>query len=132
MRPRRILAPLIVLASLLGFGALSAVAPVAVAATAPAATTGWVRCANLSAGSPAVDIYLLAFGDSANPTVLSHVSYGDVSSYMPVAAGEYTVAIRPAGASASTPPIVSVNFMVSAGSNYTVASLGPRVLGSRC
>ena len=125
MRPRRILAPLIVLASLLGFGALSAVAPAAVAATTPAATTGWVRCANLSAGSPAVDIYLLAFGDSANPTVLSHVSYGGVSSYIPVDAGQYTVAIRPVGASASTPPIVSVNFMVSAGSNYTVASLGP-------
>jgi hypothetical protein len=31
------------------------------------------------------------------------------------------------GASASAPPIVSVNFMVSAGANYTVASLGPAV-----
>jgi uncharacterized protein DUF4397 len=126
MRPRRIFAPLIVLASLLGFGALSAVAPAAaVAAAAPAATTGWVRCANLSAGSPAVDIYLLPFGNSANPIVLSHGAYSEVSSYMPVAAGQYTVAIRPVGASASTPPIVSVNFMVNAGSNYTVASLGP-------
>ena len=104
MRPRRILAPLLVLASLLGFGALSAVAPAAaVAAAAPAATTGWVRCANLSAGSPAVDIYLLAFGNSANPTVLRAVSYGDVSSYMPVAVGQYTVAMRPVGASASSP-----------------------------
>ena len=125
MWPRRILAPLIVLASLLGFGALSGVAPAAMAAVAPAATNGWVRCANLSAGSPAVDIYLLAFGNTANPTVLSHVSYGDASSYMPVAVGQYTVAIRPVGASASTPPIVSVNFMVNAGTNYTVASLGP-------
>ena len=104
MRPRRILAPLIVLASLLGFGALSAAAPAAaVAAVAPAATNGWVRCANLSAGFPAVDIYLLAFGNTANPTVLSHVSYGDASSYMPVAVGQYTVAIRPVGASASSP-----------------------------
>src|SRR6202034_186010 len=39
-------------------------------------------------------------------------------------AGQYTVAMRPVGAPASSPPIVSVNFMVSAGSNYTVASLG--------
>ena len=99
-------------------------APAALAAT-PTTATGWVRCANLSAGSPAVDIYLLAFGDSANPTVLRHVSYGEVSSYMAVAAGQYTVAMRPVGASASSPPIVSVNFMVSAGTNYTVASLGP-------
>ena len=125
MRPRRILAPLIVLASLLGFGALSAVAPAAaMAAAAPAATDGWVRSANLSAGSPAVDIYLLPFGNSANPIVLSHGAYSEVSSYMPLAAGQYTVAMRPAGASASSPPIVSVNFMVNAGSNYTVASLG--------
>src|ERR1700688_4114729 len=100
MRPRRILAPLIVLASLLGFGVFAAVPPAAaMAAAAPAATTGWVRCANLSAGSPAVDIYLLPFGNSANPTVLSHGSYGEVSSYMPLAAGQYTVAIRPVGAS---------------------------------
>ena len=74
----------------------------------PATTTGWVRCANLSPGSPAVDIYLLAFGNSGNPTVLQHVSYGDVSSYMPVALGQYTVAMRPSAprprALRSSPP----------------------------
>jgi Domain of unknown function (DUF4397) len=120
MRPRWILAPLLMLAALLGCGTLPALA-----AVSPAATTGWVRLANLSEGSPAVDIYLLPFGDTANPTVLRAVSYGDVSSYLPVSAGQYTVTIRTVGASASSPPIVSVNFMVSAGSNYTVASLGP-------
>jgi hypothetical protein len=72
-----------------------------------------------------VDIYLLAFGNAANPIVLRHVSYGDVSSYMPVSAGQYTVAMRAVGASVSSPPIVSVNFMVNPGTNYTVASLGP-------
>jgi Domain of unknown function (DUF4397) len=125
LRPRWILAPLLMLAALLGCGAVPALA-----AVSPAATTGWVRLANLSDGSPAVDIYLLPFGDTANPTVLRAVSYGDVSSYLPVSAGQYTVAMRPVGASASSPPIVSVNFMVSAGSNYTVASLGP-VAGRR-
>ena len=130
MRPRWILAPLLMLAALLGCGAFPALTPAALAAVSPAATTGWVRLANLSAGSPAVDIYLLPFGDTANPTVLRAVSYGDVSSYLPVSAGQYTVAMRPVGASASSPPIVSVNFMVSAGSNYTVASLGP-VAGRR-
>src|SRR5271169_3578712 len=84
-------------------------------------TTGWVRCANLSPGNSAVDIYLLAFGNSANPTVLKHVTYGGVSSYMAVPSGEYTVAMRAVGASASSPPIVSTNFMVSGGTNYTVA-----------
>lgn len=121
MRLRRILALFTVLAALLGYGA-SLAAPAASAA-APAA--GWVRCANLSPGTPAVDIYLLAFGNSGQPTVLRHVSYGDVSSYMAVPAGQYTVAMRPVGAPASSPPVVSANFMVSAGTSYTVASLGP-------
>src|SRR3974377_1708354 len=44
---------------------------------------------------------------------------------MPVGAGQYTVAMRPVGAPASSFPIVSTSFMVSAGVNYTVASLGP-------
>jgi hypothetical protein len=92
---------------------------------ASAATNGWVRCANLSPGEPAVDIYLYAFGNPERPTVLRHASYGDVSGYMPVSAGQYTVAMRPAGAPASSPPVVSTSFMVSAGTNYTVASLGP-------
>jgi hypothetical protein len=122
VRLRRILALFTVLAALLGFG-LSLAAPAASAAAAPA--TGWVRCANLSPGNPAVDIYLIAFGNSGQPIVLRHVSYGDVSSYMAVGAGQYTVAMRPVGAPASSPPVVSTNFMVSAGTNYTVASLGP-------
>jgi len=122
VRPRRILALFTVLAALLGYGA-SVAAPAASAAAAPA--TGWVRCANLSPGTPAVDIYLLGFDNSGQPTVLRHVSYGDVSSYMSAPAGQYSVAIRPVGSSASSPPVVSTNFMVSAGTNYTVASLGP-------
>ena len=52
------------------------------------------------------------------------MGYGSVSDYMPVGAGEYTVAMRPVGAPASSPPSVSTSFMVSAGSNYTVASIG--------
>ena len=122
MSPRRILALFTALAALLGFG-LSLTAPAASAAAMPA--TGWVRCANLSPGNPAVDIYLIAFGNSGQSMVLRHVSYGDVSSYMAVSAGQYTVAMRPVGAPASSPPVVSTNFMVSAGMSYTVAKLGP-------
>jgi len=122
VRQRRILALFTMIAAVLGCLA-SVAAPAASAATAPA--TGWVRCANLSPGNPAVDIYLLAFGNSGHPTVLRHVSYGEVSSYMAVSAGQYSVAMRPVGAPASSPPVVSTNFMVSAGTNYTVVSLGP-------
>jgi Domain of unknown function (DUF4397) len=84
---------------------------------------GWVRCANLSQGTPE-DVYLYSFGDPGNPTVLMHEGYGGVSSYMPVSAGEYTVAVRPVGAAASSPASITTSFMVSAGTNYTVASIG--------
>jgi hypothetical protein len=131
MRLRRCFVRLAAITTLLG-GAVACLAispPAASAAAAGAgsaagANDGWVRCANLSPGTPAVDIYLYAFGNPGNPTILRHASYGDVSSYMAVSPGEYTVAMRPVGATASSPPVVSTNFMVSAGSAYTVASIG--------
>ena len=70
------------------------------------------------------DVYLYPFGDPSQPMMLMHQGYGSVSEYMPVSAGQYTLAMRPPGASASSPPTVSTSFMVSAGSNYTVASIG--------
>jgi hypothetical protein len=118
--------------------AIAAASPAAYAATtgAPAATraqaisaaadqgnAGWVRCANLSQGTPE-DVYLYSFGGPANPTVLMNEGYGGVSSYMQLSAGEYTVAVRPVGAAASSPASITTSFMVSAGTNYTVASLG--------
>jgi Domain of unknown function (DUF4397) len=112
------------LATLLG-GIVAALSPTAFAIGKPgsAANQGLVRCANLSPGTPE-DIYLYPFGDPMHPTVLMHDGYGSVSAYMPVAAGQYTVAMRPVGASASSPPSVSTSFMVSAGASYTVASIG--------
>jgi hypothetical protein len=82
-----------------------------------------VRCADLSPGTPE-EVYLYPFGNPSHPTVLMHQGYGSVTEYMPVSAGQYTLAMRPRGASASSPPTVSTSFMVSAGSNYTVASIG--------
>jgi Domain of unknown function (DUF4397) len=129
----RRLARLAAITTLLG-GAVTALATGASAATgagssaAPAvvpaaADQGWVRCANLSPGT-AEDVYLYPFGNPGQPTVLKHVAYGGVSEYMPVSAGQYTVAMRPVGAPASSAPSVSTSFMVSAGANYTVASIG--------
>jgi hypothetical protein len=121
----RRLVRLALLATLLG-GTAAVLAPEAFAAGQPAAAAdqGFVRCANLSPGTPE-DIYLYPFGDPMHPTVLMHDGYGSVSEYMPVKAGQYTVAMRPVGAAASSPPSVSTSFMVSAGANYTVASIGP-------
>jgi len=116
----RRLAGLAVAATLLG-GPVTLAAPAALASTAD---EGLVRCADLSPGTPQ-DVYLYPFGDPQHPMVLKHQGYGTVTEYMPVAPGQYTLAMRPVGAPASSPPSVSTSFMVSAGSNYTLASIGP-------
>ena len=87
--------------------------------------TGWVRCAHLSPEAPAMDIYMYPFGDPGHPTVLRHVTYGDVSEYMAVSPGQYTVAMRAFGAPASSPPALATTFMVNTGTAYTVAGIGP-------
>jgi hypothetical protein len=102
----------------------AAQAPVAVQAPAGAGT-GWIRLAHLSPNTPAVDVYLYSFGDPAAQLVLHHVAYGDVSPYEPVTAGDYSVAMRLAGAAPTTKPVLSTSVTVAAGNAYTVAGLGP-------
>jgi Domain of unknown function (DUF4397) len=108
---------------------IAAASPAASAASAaPLATSardGWVRIAHLSPQAPAMDIYLYPFGDPAHPTVLRDVSYGDVSAYMTLAPGEYTVAMRGLDAPATSHPALVSSFMVGAKTAYTVAALGP-------
>jgi hypothetical protein len=86
---------------------------------------GWVRLAHLSPNTPAVDVYLYNFGDPSARLVLHHVSYGNVSPYEQLPPGDYTVAMRATGATASSPPVLSTAFWVTAGDAYTVAGMGP-------
>ena len=65
------------------------------------------------------------FGEPGHPIILRDVSYGDVSAYMAVSPGQYSVAMRGFGAPASSPPALITSFMVSARTPYTVAALGP-------
>ena len=99
--------------------------PPAASAAPLAAPDGWVRIAHLSPQAPAMDMYLYPFGDPAHPTVLKDVAYGDVSAYMALAPGQYTVAMRGFDAPASSQPALVSSFMVSAQTPYTVAALGP-------
>lgn len=102
------------------------VASAATAANAAAATgKGWVRLAHLSPNTPAVDVYLYSFGNSSAQLVLHHVGYGAVSPYQGLASGDYTVAMRAAGAAPTTKPVLSATVAVTAGHAYTVAGLGP-------
>jgi hypothetical protein len=106
---------------------IAATSPAASAAsTAAAAPSGaWVRIAHLSPKAPAMDIYMYPFGEPGHPIVLKDVAYGDVSAYMAVSPGQYSVAMRGFGASASSPPALITSFMVTAQTPYTVAALGP-------
>jgi Domain of unknown function (DUF4397) len=129
MRLLRHIARLATVATLLGGTAAFAAATSPVASAAPAASAamqdGWVRCAHLSPAAPAMDIYMFPFGEPGHPMVLRHVRYGGVSEYMAVSHGQYTVAMRAAGAPASSPPVLVTSFMVDARTAYTVAGVGP-------
>jgi hypothetical protein len=98
------------------------------ASAAPVATqkhVGWLRLAHLSPNTPAVDVYLYSFGNSSAKIVLKHVTYGTVSGYQSVPTGEYTVAMRGAGAAPGSKPVLSTTVNVAAGKSYTVAGMGP-------
>jgi hypothetical protein len=104
---------------------LLGISSVTSASTASAGTGGWVRLAHFSPNTPAVDVYLYSFGDPSAELVLHHVGYGVASPYEALAAGEYTVAMRAAGAAATTKPVLSASLTVAPGDAYTVAGLGP-------
>jgi hypothetical protein len=107
------------------FLGMAGVASASVSSSASSAGVGWVRLAHFSPNTPAVDVYLYSFGDPSAELVLRHVAYGDTSPYETLAAGDYTVAMRAAGAGATSKPALSASISVKAGHSYTVAGLGP-------
>jgi hypothetical protein len=112
---------------LLGASALLLGIPAAATAFASSTTsgTGWIRLAHLSPNTPAVDVYLYSFDNSNAMIVLHHVAYGTVSPYESVQAGDYSVAMRAAGASATSQPVLSTSVTIAAGHAFTVAGMGP-------
>jgi len=100
-----------------------------VAAAAPAASAssgvGWIRLAHFSPNTPAVDVYLYSFGNPNAHLVLRHVTYGTVSPFEQISAGEYTVAMRAAGAASSSKPVLSTAVNIVTRHAYTVAGVGP-------
>jgi hypothetical protein len=124
LRGRMVRMGLLLASALLTAAGLAGTATAAAAAPASAGQ-GWIRLAHLSPNTPAVDVYLYSYGAPNAEIVLHHVSYGTVSPYEKVASGEYTVAMRGAGAAPSSTPVLSSNLMVHPGHAYTVAGLGP-------
>jgi hypothetical protein len=125
MRLSRHLARLAAITLLIGATAAASPAAFASATTAAATQVGWVRIAHLSPKAPAMDMYMYPFGDPEKATVLRDVAYGDVSAYMALSPGQYTVAMRGFGAPASSAPALTTSFMVGTHAAYTLAALGP-------
>lgn len=112
--PRRALAALLTLAVL-------------VLLAAPASAAGgnaYLRLAHLSPDTPTVDVYVGSVADPAQSFVLAGVGYGAVSPYRPLPPGSYVISMRPAGAPASSPPVISTTVDASPGRAYTVAGTG--------
>jgi hypothetical protein len=128
MRTRTLAARVVRLAAAAALATMGlAVTQVAVATPFASASSqvGWIRLAHLSPNTPAVDVYLYSFGSAKAQLVIPHVAYGTVSPFEQIAAGEYTVAMRGAGAPASSKPVLQTAVDVAAGHAYTVAGMGP-------
>ena len=120
-RRGRLMAAVITAAAASSLGLLGLTAPAASAQS----NVGWVQLAHLSPNTPAVDVYLYSFGDSTAQLVLHHVAYGTVSPFQQLATGDYTVAMRLAGAPAKSKAVLSTAVDVQSGHAYTVAGMGP-------
>lgn len=103
----------------------SGVVGLAQSSVSAATGDGYVRLAHLSPDTPAVDVYLYSNGDKTPQLVLKHVAYGALSPYQRLSGGSYSVAMRPADAAASSPPVLSTTVKVQSGQSYTVAGMGP-------
>jgi len=101
--------------------ALSAPPASAAPAQGPAAM---VRGAHFSPDTPSVDVYLTNFAGGTTTLALSNVGYGDVSNYQRLDPGLYTVGMRPAGASPSTPVAFSWKLDAKPGAAFTALAIG--------
>jgi hypothetical protein len=102
---------------------LSGALPASASASAKA-DSSYLRLAHLSPDTPRVDVYLSAFGRPNFKQEVKGVGYGDVSEYQTIQPGEYTIAMRPAGAAPETKPVISTTLSAGKGRAYTVAGLG--------
>lgn len=108
MRPTR-------LAALFTTGAL--IAALAVPATTAAADDAMIRVLHGSPDTPSVDV----FANDGKVDALSGLSFGDLSSYVAVPAGTYSIKVC-ATADNSVCPIGPVDLAFAAGEKYTIAA----------
>jgi len=98
--------------------------PAAALAATPAPGPAYLRLAHLSPDTPTVDVYVDSAADPSRSFVVPGVGYGVVSQYQPLAPDSYVISMRPAGAPASSPPVISATVDARSGAAYTVAGTG--------
>ncbi|MCL8025418.1 DUF4397 domain-containing protein [Nocardioides bruguierae] len=103
--------------------ALVAFAPGLAAPAAAADRTGWVRAGHLAPGTPDADITLTPLS-GGKPVVLRDVSYRDVTDYVQVPTGTYSVAFRATGSGEDSQPMIRSSIRVGAQSATTVVATG--------
>ncbi len=87
-----------------------------------------IRVAHFSPDTPAVTVFL-----NGEPSGIQTLSYGDVSGWVELPAGTYSIAVAPAGGTIEDAAIGPANFSLAPGAWITVAatgSLGAGTLGA--
>jgi hypothetical protein len=97
--------------------------PATASASYAAASSGWIRLGNLSATTSAVDMYVYPAGNSTPRLVLHNVTYGTVSGYSSVSAGDYSVKVLKTGSAASSQPVLTGTVSVQGDKSYTATAL---------
>jgi hypothetical protein len=92
-----------------------------VASAAP--SDAQLRMRHLASDVPPVDVYLAGL-NGQEQVVLKGLGYGQTSAYVDVKPGVYSVALRPAGAAASSTPAVKGTVEVTSGQAYTFDASG--------
>jgi hypothetical protein len=95
------------------------------AANAADEGAGWLRLGHLSPDTKQVDVRVAAESGGDPVLQLSGVGYGDVSPYSELSPGTYTISMVPAGAPASTAPVISQDVEIDSKSAMTVVAYGP-------
>jgi Domain of unknown function (DUF4397) len=120
-RARRLAAVIAAIAAMAGVAGALALAGGPVAASA--ATDVQLRVAHFSPDTPPMDVYATGF-DGREQLVLPQLGYGQVSEYLPLAAGVYAFSMRPAGSPATDKAVLRVSADLAAHTSYTFAAFG--------
>lgn len=86
---------------------------------ASAAETAKIRIAHFSPDAPAVEIYL-----NGEPSGIQTLAFGDISGWVELPAGSYSIAVAPIGAGIDAAAVGPANFNLRHGSWVSVAATG--------